>query len=286
MGVMVEPSAGIVTFGRAEFSSAAVKDLLGDVTVSVIIAARDEERTVGDVVSVVREALIERLDIVDELLVVDDGSADATALVAKRAGARVIEAVPGSKALGAPTGLGKGGAMWRGLKESTGELVVFLDADVTNTTPHFVTGLLGPLCVQHDLVLVKGFYQRPLQRGRTGGGRVTECTARPVLALCFPELANIHQPLAGETASRRSVLEGLSFDFGYGVEIGILIDIANQYGTHGISQVDLGVRTHRNRPLAELGPQAKEVLAAALVRARVTTHGLSVPWCIEEETVK
>jgi glucosyl-3-phosphoglycerate synthase len=272
MGAMVKSSAGILTFGHAEFSSYSVKDMKGDRSISVIIPARDEERTVGGVVSVVRDVLIERLGIVDELLVVDDGSTDATALVATSAGARVIEAVPRSAELGAPIGLGKGGAMRRGLEASTGEFVVFLDADVTNTKPHFVTGLLGPLLADDGVALVKGFYRRPFHGGRTGGGRVTELTARPVISLCFPELVGVHQPLAGETASRASVLRGLSFEPGYGVELGMLIDVVAQYGIQGISQVDLGVRTHRNRPLAELGPQATEVLSAALQRVRVIAH--------------
>jgi glucosyl-3-phosphoglycerate synthase len=153
------------------------------------------------------------------------------------------------------------------LAASSGDLVVFLDADVANTTPAFVTGMLGPLLFFDDIALVKGFYTRPLHGDPTGGGRVTELVARPVLELLFPELSEVRQPLAGETAAPRGVFEKFGFADGYGVELGLLIDVATHLGPGSLARVDLGVRIHRNRPLHELRPQATDVLRAALSRA-------------------
>ncbi|MHB8330434.1 MAG: glucosyl-3-phosphoglycerate synthase, partial [Acidimicrobiales bacterium] len=129
------------------------------------------------------------------------------------------------------------------------------------------TGLLGPLLLEEDVALVKAFYDRPLHGQATGGGRVTELVARPVIALLFPELAGVHQPLAGETAVTRAVLERTRLAAGYGVELGLLVDVAERFGTHAIAQVDLDTRVHRNRPLAELRLHATDVLRAALARA-------------------
>ena len=161
-----------------------------------------------------------------------------------------------------------------GVEESDAELLVFLDADVTNFGPHFVTGLLGPLLTdpgphQPDVALVKGFYERPLHGEPAGGGRVTELVARPVIDLLFPHLSGVRQPLAGETAAPRTVLDKTGLAPGYGVELGLLIDVAERFGVEQVVQVDLGVRVHRNRPLSELRPQATDVLRAALGRAPV-----------------
>jgi glucosyl-3-phosphoglycerate synthase len=158
--------------------------------------------------------------------------------------------------------------MRAGLEAAAGELVVYLDADVENTTGTFVSGLLGPLLVEEDVALVKARYERPLAGAPSGGGRVTELMARPLLQVLFPELVDVHQPLAGETAAPRRVLEKLEFEPGYGVEMGLLVDMAHRFGVGAIAQVDLGRRVHRNRPLDELRPQAVEVLEAALARAR------------------
>ncbi len=160
--------------------------------------------------------------LVDEVIVIDDGSSDDTATRASEAGARVV-AGPGGVG-------GKGQAMAAALRASEGEVVAFLDADVANTTPAFVTGLLGPLLTTDDVALVKGFYTRPLHGEPTGGGRVTELMARPVLELLFPELSDVHQPLAGETAAHRWVFEKVGFADGYGVELGLLIDVAKELG--------------------------------------------------------
>jgi glucosyl-3-phosphoglycerate synthase len=227
--------------------------------VTVCIPARDEERTVGAVVDAVRLSHgAAGSGLVDELLVVDDGSTDATRAVAGRAGARVLTL---------PAGGGKGQAMAAGVAAAAGDLVVFLDADVENTTGAFVAGLLGPLLLEDDVALVKGFYRRPLHGQSDGGGRVTELMARPVIEVLFPDLVGVRQPLAGETAAPRWVLEKLALAPGYGVELGLLVDVAARFGIRSIAQVDLGVRVHRNRPLEELRPQAVEILRVALQRA-------------------
>ncbi len=230
-------------------------------TVSVCIPARDEGSTVGSVVRAVVQPFLSGHGgngLVDEVIVLDDGSRDDTADQARDAGARVVTGAGGAG--------GKGQAMAAALEASVGDVVVFLDADVANTTPAFVSGLLGPLLTTEDIALVKGFYTRPLHGQPTGGGRVTELVARPVLELLFPELSWVRQPLAGETAAHRWVFEKLGFAGGYGVELGLLIDVATHLGADRLAQVDLGERIHRNRPLHELRPQAVDVLRAALER--------------------
>ena len=225
--------------------------------VSVVVPARNEAATVAGVVGPVRPALEGPDPLVDELIVVDDGSTDATGAVAEAAGARVV------RRSGPP---GKGLAMAAGVRASSGDIVVFLDADVRNVGLHFVTALVEALVVDGALVLVKGAYERP-GNGGTGGGRVTELLARPLLRRFFPELAFLRQPLAGEVAVRREALDGLVLEPGYGVEIGMLVDVARRYGPAAVAEVDLGERVHRNRPLGELSGQADEVLAAVLARA-------------------
>ena len=224
--------------------------------VSVCIPARNEAATVAGVVSPVRPALEGREPLVDELIVVDDGSTDATGALAEAAGARVVRR-------SGPAG--KGRAMAAGIRASDGDIVVFLDADVRNVGLHFVTRLVEALLVDACLVLAKGAYDRP-GNGGTGGGRVTELLARPLLRRFFPELAFLRQPLAGEVAVRREALAGLVLEPGYGVEIGMLIDVARRYGAAAVAEVDLGERIHRNRLLADLSGQADEVLAAVLSR--------------------
>lgn len=233
--------------------------------VSVCLPARDEAATIGAIVGAVRTNLVEAVSLVDEILVVDDGSTDTTAREAATAGATVVAADQVLADQGG--GSGKGQALWRAVARAQGDLLVFCDADVANFGPHFVTGLLGPLLADDGVALVKGCYGRPLQ-GRTGqGGRVTELVAKPVIAMLFPHLGGILQPLAGESAGPREVLEQLPFIHGYGVELGLLIDVANRFGVQSLAQVDLGVRVHRNRPLEDLATQASAVLGVALHRA-------------------
>ena len=248
-------------------------DAKGDQTVSVCIPAHDEGDTVGRVVSKVRRHLVDRLGLVDEVLVLDDHSSDDTAKVAEAAGARVVEA---SEVLAdVAGGAGKGEALWRSLYVAQGDIVVWVDADITDFGTRFVVGLLGPLLTDPRVSYVKGYYERP-SHGGAGGGRTTELMARPVLATLFPHLSTIVQPLSGEFAGRRSLLEQLPFVRGYGVDIGLLIDVAEAVGPTGIVQVDLGTRVHRNRPLEELGPQSLTVLQTALDRAGVRSANPAV----------
>jgi glucosyl-3-phosphoglycerate synthase len=251
----------IATFDHRDLPLDLLLDCKRGTSVSVCIPARDEEATIGPIVTCIRQELVEGARLVDEVIVVDDGSADATAAVAAMAGATIVQ-VAGPQH-------GKGEAMARGAAEAAGEVVVFLDGDVENFAAHFVTGLAGPLLVDRRLRLVKGAYARPVGGQPDGGGRVTELVARPALSLLFPELEGVRQPLAGETAVRREVLDTLALAPGYGVELGLLVDVARTWGLPAIAQVDLGSRVHRNRPLHELAPQAREVLRAALDRAGV-----------------
>ncbi|HEV3366151.1 MAG TPA: glucosyl-3-phosphoglycerate synthase [Acidimicrobiales bacterium] len=230
--------------------------------VSVCIPARNEAATVGPIVHSIVSVLTASpggAPLVDEVVVIDDGSIDQTAHQALQAGARVV-------GTDRPGG-GKGQAMRSALKSADGDIIAFVDADVTNFGPHFITGLLGPVLLDESVTLVKGFYQRPLRGAPDGGGRVTELTAKPIIDLLFPHLASIEQPLAGETAAPRWILETCGLADGYAVELALLIDVAARFGVETIAQVDLGVRFHRNRPLSELRPQATDILRAALARA-------------------
>ena len=225
-------------------------------SVTVVIPARNEEPTVG---SIVASAL--GLSCVLEVIVVDDGSSDATARVAATSGARVLTATRGP---------GKGAAMRDGVAAARGDVIVFCDADLEDFDAAFIEGLAAALIRGGDEVaLVKADYDRG-----DAGGRVTELTAKPVLELLHPAIAHVAQPLGGEYAAWRRVLEQLPFVTGYGVELGLLIDVARSRGAAAIEEVHLGVRRHRNRPLRELGGQAREVLAVALHRAGV--GGVSV----------
>ncbi len=242
------------TLGPAELGSADALTRETPPSLAVVVPARDEARTLGPILGAVYAS-----NLVDEVVVVDDGSRDDTADVARAAGARVLEL----------DGRGKGAAMAAGLAATTSELVVFLDGDVTSPVDQYVARLAYPLVVDEDVQLVKGYYERPLGEAPLGGGRVTELTARPILSLLHPALAGLYQPLAGETAARREALSAIEFEPGYAVEIGLLIDVARKFGPGSLAQVDLGVRRHRNRSLDELGPMARDVLRAVLERSGV-----------------
>lgn len=240
----------------------------GELRVSVVLPARNEQATVGDIVSVIRTELVEASGLVDELVVMDSRSTDATARVAAEAGAEVFAVDAVLPYLGMRDG--KGEALWKSLAVTSGELVVFLDADLQGFSSGYVTGLLGPLLADPGVAFVKAAYERPLalgtQRALTGGGRVTELAARPILNAHWPELAGVLQPLAGEYAARREALEQVPFACGYGVELGLLIDLLELGGLSSLAQVDLGHRLHRNRDDAELVPMASAVLQAAARR--------------------
>jgi glucosyl-3-phosphoglycerate synthase len=231
-------------------------------TVSVVIPARNEEATVGAIVTAIREELQGRL--VDEILVVDSRSTDATAEVAAAAGARVVAQDAVFPTLGGLAG--KGEALWKGVAATSGDLVVFVDGDLHDFTTDYVTGLLGPLLTEPSVAYVKGFYHRPLGAEADGGGRVTELVARPLLNMFWPELAGFVQPLAGEYAGRREVLEGIPFVADYGVEIGHLIDLLELRGLDALAQVDLGHRVHRHQSTQALGRMSGQIMQTLFAR--------------------
>lgn len=237
-------------------------------TVSVVLPALDEEHTVGHVVEAIRPLAELAVPLVDEIVVLDGGSQDRTAERARAAGARVVsreEALPE-----VPVRPGKGEVLWRSLAATGGDVLVFVDADLVDVDAGFVGSLLGPLLTVPGVELVKGFYRRPLRLETaevgTGGGRVTELVARPLLARFAPQLAGVVQPLGGEYAATRSLLESVPFAASYGVEIALLLDTLADRGLDAVAQVDLGVRKHRNRTLLDLGVMAQEVLETVLSR--------------------
>jgi len=241
-----------------------------EMTVSVCLPARDEARTIGPILSALMP--LRAKGVVDQVVVVDD-STDGTAELARQLGAEVYEQRRLMPELG-PV-LGKGDAMYRSLPVLSGEVICFLDADSEQFGEHFACGLLGPLLCEPQIAFVKGFYKRPFRVGGTvlpdEGGRVTELCARPLLNLFYPTLAGVRQPLAGEIAARRELLERLPFVTGYGVDIALLIDAHAEVGLDGIAQVDLDVRQNDHQSLSELGPMADAVLHA--VSARLTREG-------------
>lgn len=261
----MRPAAAVLrTYHHGEFTVAGLVEAKGADRVSVCLPARDEAATVGEIVARIGDELV-TAGLVDEILVVDDHSEDATATAAREAGARVVRAAEVLAEFG--EGHGKGEALWKSLYEAEGDLIVWCDADVVDFQPSFVVGLLGPLLRRPEVGFVKGFYDRPSSDPGDRGGRVTELVARPVLSLLFPHLTAMVQPLAGECAGRRALLEQLPFVEGYAVDLALVIDVAARFGTEAIAQVDLGVRHHRNRPLDELSPQAAAILQIALRRA-------------------
>jgi glucosyl-3-phosphoglycerate synthase len=256
-------------FHHRAFPAAHLVDAKGRERITVCIPAKDEAATVGSIVGAIHRDLVDDVPLVDEILVVDDGSTDATAIIAAAAGATVVpvdDVLPDQG-----VGTGKGEALWKGTHTATGSIVVFCDADIEDFSTHFVTGLVGPLLADPEIHFVKGFYRRPVEHEAGPGGRTTELVARPLLALLHPAMTEIVQPLAGEYSARRDVLDCLPFVQGYGVDIGLLIDVAHHFGIDALAQVDLGQRVHRNRSLEQLSPQALSVMRTALERAGVHT---------------
>ncbi|MFD3532487.1 glucosyl-3-phosphoglycerate synthase [Streptomyces sp. NPDC058664] len=248
--------------------------------VSVVLPALNEEATVGDIVAVIRRELMsESVPLVDELVVIDSGSTDRTAEVAAAAGARVvardailprIPAVPG-----------KGEVLWRSLMVTSGDVVCFVDADLRDFSADFVTGIVGPLLTDPDVDFVKAMYDRPFGDTPGQGGRVTELVARPLLNLHWPQLAGLVQPLGGEYAARRSLLERLPFPVGYGVELGLLVDALHTVGLDALAQVDVGVRKHRHQDGQALGRMAAAIYRTA--QLRLSRGHLVRPWLTQFE---
>lgn len=236
--------------------------------VCVVLPARDEEATVGDIVATIRADLVSSPgDLVDEIVVVDSDSQDSTATVAAAGGARVV-ALSDVLPEFAPR-RGKGEAMWRGVAATDADLIVFIDADLRSFDSRFVIALLGPLLSDPATQFVKAAYDRPPTDPAvpsSGGGRVTELMARPLISAFWPELSGVLQPLAGEYAARRDLLCTLPFRCGFGVDLGLLLDAYAAVGLDGIAQVDLHRRWHRHSDLASLGRMAAEVMHTALDR--------------------
>ncbi|GGQ94519.1 glucosyl-3-phosphoglycerate synthase [Streptomyces flaveolus] len=233
-------------------------------SVSVVLPALDEEATVGEIVAVIRRELMRRVPLVDELVVVDSGSTDRTAAVAAAAGARVVprdEILPRIPAVP-----GKGEVLWRSLLVTGGDIVCFVDADLREFSADFVSGIVGPLLTDPEVHLVKAMYDRPLDAAPGEGGRVTELMARPLLNLHWPRLAGFVQPLGGEYAARRSLLEKLPFPVGYGVELGMLVDSLHLVGLDALAQVDVGVRRHRHQDGRALGRMSAAIYRTAQLR--------------------
>ena len=235
-------------------------------TISLGLPTLNEQMTIGKVVRTFKHALIDRVPLLDEIVVIDSGSSDRTVAIAERAGVRVIQHSEILPRYGVFQG--KGEALWKSLFTLEGDLICWVDTDISNIHPKFVYGLLGPLLSDPEIHYVKGFYRRPLKFGAEiqaqGGGRVTELAARPLLNLFFPELSGLVQPLSGEYAGRRSVLENVPFFTGYGVELGLLLAISEAYGLRAIAQVDLGMRVHRNQTLFDLSKMAFAIIQVGL----------------------
>lgn len=239
--------------------------------VSLCIPTLNEEGTIARVVSVLRAALVDEVPLLDELVVIDSGSNDRTRSLATDAGAEVLLASEILPFQGQRSG--KGENLWKAVYQLKGDIICFVDGDIGNIHPRFVYGTVGPLLTHPEIGYVKGFYERPLLATEgvdpRGGGRVTEILVRPLLQRFCPELAGLHQPLAGEYAARREILEAIPFPTGYGVETANLLDVQRLFGIGAIAQTDLDERIHRNRSLAQLGRMSGEILDAFFARLPV-----------------
>lgn len=259
------------TFHRREFADLAkLVDLKRkqNLTISFGLPALNEAETVGNIIQIVKTTLFDQVPLLDEIVLIDSGSTDDTVKIAEDLGIPVVvhqEILPEQGAF-----RGKGEALWKSLHVLKGEIIAWVDTDIKNFYPGFVYGLLGPLLREPEIQYVKGFYRRPIMMDgklvSEGGGRVTELTVRPLFNLFYPELSGMIQPLAGEYAGRRAVLERLPFFTGYGVETGLLIDLFNAFGLNAIAQVDLEERVHRNQSLASLSQMSFAIIQVVMQR--------------------
>ena len=271
ISVLVDKWFAENTYHASEFAN--LKDLLAlkqkqKVTVSLALPALNEEETVGKVITTVKRELMERVPLLDEIVLIDSNSKDKTRDIAAKHGVPVHIHQETLPQYGARPG--KGEALWKSLYVTRGDIILWIDTDIVNIHPRFLYGLLGPLLLRPDILFIKGYYRRPLKlNGKTessGGGRVTELTARPLLNLFYPELSGVIQPLSGEYGGRRSALEKMPFSSGYGVETGLLIDIFEKYGLNAIGQVDLQERVHHNQPLDSLSKMAFAIIQTVVRR--------------------
>jgi glucosyl-3-phosphoglycerate synthase len=283
------------TYHHSDFKDKAVlvrqKESQG-LKISLAFPTLNEEATIGKEVLVLKTELMDRFPLLDEIAVIDSGSKDRTREAAAENGARVFSSADILKRYGSHRG--KGENLWKSLYVLAGDIIVWIDADISNIAPKFVYGLVGPLLRDPRTAYVKAFYDRPFRTAGeilpSGGGRVTEILVRPLFSLFYPELACLVQPLSGEYAGRRSLLERLPFSVGYGVELGHLVDIYHQAGVEALAQVNMDRRIHRNQPLQSLGKMSFGILQTFLSRLAkygegrmppAATHHLSV--CISEE---
>ncbi len=258
-------------FHHSDFSDLkklmAAKEKQG-LSISLALPTLNEEKTIGKEILIIKSELMDRYPILDEIMVIDSGSTDNTLAIASEFGARVTD----SSGILPQYGFrkGKGENLWKSLYELKGDIIVWIDADINNIHPKFVYGLVGALLFYPELHYVKAFYERPITGSdgirHSGGGRVTEIFTRPVLSTFYPELAFLIQPLSGEYAGRRSLLEKLPFSVGYGVEIGHLLDINRMMGVDVIGQVDLDLRIHRNQSIRALSRMSFALLNTVLQR--------------------
>jgi glucosyl-3-phosphoglycerate synthase len=259
------------TFHSSEFKDI---DLLVDLkkkqnlTISLCLPALNECETVGEIIQAVKSTLFDQHHLLDEILLIDSGSTDGTAQIAKDLGIEVYQHSQILPELG--TYRGKGEALWKSLFVAKGDIIAWIDTDIRNIHPRFVYGIIGPLLYYERIKYVKGFYRRPVKIDNrlyeSGGGRVTELTARPLFNLFYPELSGLIQPLSGEYAGRRDVLLSVPFYTGYGVETGLLIDMLKMYGLNAIAQVDLEMRIHRNQHLDDLGKMSFAIMQVVMDR--------------------
>ncbi len=263
-------------FAENSFSSTEFEDLerlvalkqQQGLTISLGLPALNEEATIGNIISTLKEALYERVPLIDEIVLIDSASTDRTRDIARELDIPIYihqEILPQYGSF-----RGKGEALWKSLYVLKGDIIAWIDTDIKNMHPRFIYGILGPLLRDPRMVYVKGFYRRPIHQGddlvASGGGRVTELTARPLLNLFYPELSGMLQPLSGEYAGRRSALESLPFFTGYGVEIGMLIDLLERHGLMTLAQVDLQERIHRNQELIPLSKMAFAIIQVVIQR--------------------
>lgn len=237
-------------------------------TISLCLPTLNEQRTIGREIRLLKRSLMDRQPLLDQILVVDSGSTDRTRKIASRMGAEVHLAEEHLPEMGPLRG--KGENLWKSLYLAKGDILVWIDADIRNIHPKFVYGLVGPLLMFPEIGYVKAFYRRPLRAGhrlRPGGGRVTELLVRPFLSLLYPDLSMLAQPLSGEYAGRRSLLERVPFLSGYPVEVGLLIDIEQRFGMQAIAQVDLDVRVHRNQSIERLRTMSGAILSVLMMRS-------------------
>lgn len=237
-------------------------------TISLCIPTLNEAKTIGKEVVIFRSELMQRYPLLDEIAVIDSGSNDRTLEIAASFGADTYLASDILPEL--PAKRGKGENLWKAIYQLQGDIIVYIDADIKNIHPRFVYGLVGPLIAREEIKYVKAFYDRPLAFSQgvrpSGGGRVTEILIRPLFSLFFPELTAIVQPLSGEYAVRRNVLESIPFPIGYGVETSHLLDVYSRWGMAAFAQTDLDQRVHRNQATRSLGKMAFGILQTFLSR--------------------